>query len=85
MDKVQIYRYPNNPLHSGMTFPLQQHWMAKHAAKFAVKQQIYFWASYNTKMPYGAYSGEWIKEPMEECSLQAHNYNDRFYSTQFKV
>ena len=43
--------------------------MAKHATKLVANRQIYFWASYNTKMPYGAYSGEWVKEPMEECSL----------------
>ena len=66
---MYIDRYPSNQLHSGMTFPLQEHWVAKYAAKFAVKQQIYFRASYNTKMPCGAYSSEWVKEPMEECSL----------------
>ena len=66
---MYIDRYPNNPLHTGVTFPLQEHWMAKHATKLVENRQIYFWASYNTKMPYGAYSGEWIKEPMEECSL----------------
>ena len=57
---MYIDRYTSNQLHTGMTFPLQEHWMAKHATKLVTNQQIYFWATYNTKMPYGAYSGEWI-------------------------